>query len=135
VLGLLISLRRPFRRCFSRFHQHLLQLTRPSGHSLLTGTLTIGKLMGTGNAFVQSNFLTFPWNHVRDHVRKSSSRGNRMGHAILGGMRRGLQAPSLSVTTPRRDSASRVEAKVPRCALGLAALTCRTDRDCHEETL
>jgi hypothetical protein len=40
MAGLLISLRRPFRRCCGRFHQHLLQWTRPSDHSLLGGTLT-----------------------------------------------------------------------------------------------
>lgn len=38
--GLLISLIRPFRRCFGRVHRHLLKWTRSTSRSLLAGTLT-----------------------------------------------------------------------------------------------
>jgi putative transposase len=55
VSGLLISLRRPFRRYFGRLHRHLLQWTRPTSCSLLAGTLT--DLARTKSELIAENAL------------------------------------------------------------------------------
>jgi putative transposase len=55
VSGLLISLRCPFRRCFGRFHQHLLQWTRPTSRSLLAGIFT--DLASTKSELIAENAL------------------------------------------------------------------------------
>ena len=55
VAALLILLNRRFQRSFSRVQQHLLQWTRPTSRSLLTGTLT--DLALTKAEFIAENAL------------------------------------------------------------------------------